>query len=136
MAGVNKVILVGNVGADPEMKQVGDSSLASIRLATSKSWKDKSTGERKERTEWHRLKVWGRQAEIVEQYVRKGSKLYVEGEIETSTYEKNGETRYSTEIRVWDFQMLDGRNDGDAPRQQQQPQRAAAPAPDDDDIPF
>lgn len=140
MQGINKVILIGNVGNDPEVRQVGSTTLASISLATSERWKDKQTGERKEKTEWHRLKVWGKQAEIVQQYVTKGSKLYVEGSIETSSFEKNGEKRYSTEIKVSNFQMLGEKGEGGDNRPASQPQRNAAPAPApepiEDEIPF
>lgn len=142
MSGVNKVILIGNVGNDPEVRQVGSTQVIQFSLATSESWKDKSTGERKEKTEWHRCKAWGKQAEIIQQYVGKGSKLYVEGKLETSSYEKNGEKRYSTEINVRDFQMLDSkgeRSGGDYPSYGSQ-QRNAAPAPAEepleDEIPF
>lgn len=100
MAGsVNKVILVGNVGGDPEIRSVGDGRVATISLATSQSWKDKRSGERKERTEWHRVKVWGKPVDFIEKFVVKGDKLYVEGELRTDKWtDKNGQERYTTEV--------------------------------------
>lgn len=116
MAGVNKVILIGNVGQDPDVRRMpsGD-AVANVSLATSETWKDKGTGERQERTEWHRVVFFGKLAEIVEQYVRKGSKLYVEGKLRTRKYDKDGQTHYSTEVVVdinGAMQMLDSRTDG------------------------
>lgn len=103
---VNKVILVGNVGADPEMRRTNDgNAIANIRLATSESWKDKSTGERKERTEWHRVVCFNEQlCKIIEQYVRKGSKIYVEGQLQTRKWtDKDGAERFSTEVVLQGF---------------------------------
>ncbi|EMQ1682844.1 single-stranded DNA-binding protein [Pseudomonas aeruginosa] len=154
--GVNKVILVGNVGGDPEVRYTGDGkAIANITLATSDSWKDKQTGQQQERTEWHRVVFFGRLAEIVGEYVRKGSQIYVEGSLRTREWEKDGVKRYTTEIVVdinGQMQLLGGRPSGDdgsrAPREaQQRPQQRPAPqqpapqpAPDydsfDDDIPF
>jgi single-strand DNA-binding protein len=96
---VNKAILLGNVGADPEIRrnQSGE-PIANIRLATSETWRDKNSGERKEKTEWHRIVVFGKLAEVVEQYVVKGQKLYIEGKIQTREWEKDGIKRYSTEV--------------------------------------
>jgi single-strand DNA-binding protein len=116
MAGVNKVILIGNVGGDPEVRHMpsGD-AVANVSLATSESWKDKQ-GQKQERTEWHRVVFFGKLAEIVEQYVRKGSKLYVEGKLRTRKYERDGQTHYSTEVVVdisGTMQMLDSRQGGD-----------------------
>jgi single-strand DNA-binding protein len=106
----NKVILIGNLGQDPEVKTVGDTQVANLSLATTESWKDKA-GELQERTEWHRVSMWGRQAEAIGQYAKKGSKLYIEGKIETRTYEKDGEKRYSTEIKANSFEFLDKKED-------------------------
>ncbi|WP_185267424.1 single-stranded DNA-binding protein [Halopseudomonas xiamenensis] len=164
--GVNKVILIGNVGGDPEVRYLPNgNAVANVTLATSDSWKDKQTGQQQERTEWHRVVFFGRLAEIVGEYVRKGSKLYVEGRLQTREWEKDGVKRYTTEIVVdinGQMQLLDSRGQGGgdnmAPRQQsrpapQQQQYAQQPAqqqpaqqpqaqqmPDydsfDDDIPF
>jgi len=115
--GINKVILIGNLGADPEVRYMpsGD-AVANARLATSESWKDRNTGETQERTEWHRVVFFGNLAEIVKQYVHKGSKIYVEGRLRTRKWQgQDGQDRYSTEVVV-DFngtmQMLDSRGGG------------------------
>lgn len=114
MAGVNKVILIGNLGADPEVRYMpsGD-AVANINIATSESWKDKQTGEKQERTEWHKVVFFGKLAEIVKQYLRKGSKVYIEGKLRTRKYKaQDGSERYSTEVVVdmnGTMQMLDGR---------------------------
>jgi single-strand DNA-binding protein len=115
--GVNKVILIGNLGADPEVRYMpsGD-AVANIRLATSESWRDKNSGETQERTEWHRVVFFGKLAEIVKQYVHKGSKVYVEGKLRTRKWQgQDGQDRYSTEVVVdinGTMQMLDGRSGG------------------------
>ena len=163
--GINKVILIGNVGGDPEVRYMPNgNAVANVTLATTDSWKDKQSGQQQERTEWHRVVFFGRLAEIVGEYVRKGSKLYIEGRLQTREWEKDGVKRYTTEIVVdigGQMQLLDGRpqgGEGMAPRPQQSrpaPQRQAAPQqqaqqpaqqpqaqqmPDsdsfDDDIPF
>jgi single-strand DNA-binding protein len=160
--GVNKVILVGNLGADPEVKYTaGGTAICTLSVATSESWKDKQTGEQQERTEWHRVKMFGRLAEIAGEYLKKGRQVYVEGSIRTDKYtDKEGVQRYSTDIIGNEMQMLGGNEGGGgsggggggsygrerpergAPRgPQSAPQRqAAAPAPndnfEDDDIPF
>lgn len=152
--GVNKVILVGNVGRDPEVKYTGGGlAVVDLSIATSESWKDKTTGDQKERTEWHKVKFFGRLAEIVGEYVEKGRQLYVEGSLRTDSYEKDGATKYVTYIVGSEMQMLGGgsgeRREQRSPArqggQQGQGQRQAAPAqrrdappPDDfeDDIPF
>ena len=111
--GVNKVILIGNLGSDPEVKYTTSGvPVANLNLATNESWTDKS-GEKQERTEWHRLVFWRKLAEIVGQYLRKGSKIYVEGRLETRSWDdaQSGQKRYTTEIVVNDMQMLDGRGD-------------------------
>ena len=108
--GVNKVILVGNVGNDPEVRYMPNgNAVANISIATSDSWKDRNTGEQQERTEWHRVVFFNRLAEIVEQYVKKGTKLYVEGRLQTRSYEQDGVKKYSTEIVANEMQMLDSR---------------------------
>lgn len=111
MASVNKVILVGNLGADPETRYMpnGD-AVANIRLATTESWKDKATGEKREATEWHRVVFYRKLAEIVGQYLKKGSSVYVEGRIRTRKWQdKEGQERYTTEIEANEMQMLGGR---------------------------
>ena len=116
MASVNKVILVGNLGADPETRYMpnGD-AVANIRLATTESWKDKASGEKKEITEWHRVVFYRKLAEIVGQYLKKGSAVYVEGRIRTRKWQdKEGQERYTTEIEASEMQMLGGRSGGGA----------------------
>lgn len=148
MAGVNKVIIIGHLGNDPEMRTMpnGD-AVANISVATSESWTDKNTGERKEITEWHRIVFYRRQAEIVEQYLSKGSKIYVEGKLKTRKWQdQNGQDRYLTEIIGDSLQMLDSKpNDQQAQRNSGQNNYAKAkgkPQPPtqqnnfDDDIPF
>ena len=111
MASVNKVILVGNLGKDPEIRYMTNGeAVANVSIATSESWKDKATGEKKEITEWHRLVFYRKLAEIVGQYLKKGSTVYVEGRIRTRKWQdKEGQERYTTEIEVTDMQMLGGR---------------------------
>lgn len=156
---VNKVILVGRLGAEPESRAFPDGgSICNLRLATSESWKDRQTGERKERTEWHRVVLRNRLGEVAQQYLHKGSQLYIEGRIQTRKWQdQNGQDRYSTEIVANEMTMLDSKGaGGSAPAYQPNaPQQAAAtpqPAspsagPDygspqggadylDDDIPF
>ena len=161
--GVNKVILIGNVGGDPETRYMPNgNAVTNITLATTDSWKDKQTGQLQERTEWHRVVLFGKVAEIAGEYLRKGSQCYIEGRLQTREWEKDGVKRYTTEIVVdmnGSMQLLGGRGGSSdhaprqarpqqrepqqAPRQQAQPQQPAArqqPAPDydsfDDDIPF
>ncbi|PHI40376.1 single-stranded DNA-binding protein [Actinobacillus succinogenes] len=159
MAGVNKVIIVGRLGNDPEIRIMPNGeAVANISVATSESWNDRNTGERREVTEWHRIVFYRRQAEIVGEYLRKGSQIYVEGRLRTRKWQdQNGQDRYTTEIQGDVMQMLDSRNSqgGDfapqntapqqysrssAPRQQTAPKPAAQPEPPmdnfDDDIPF
>jgi single-strand DNA-binding protein len=108
--GINKVILVGNVGQDPETRYMPNGgAVTNLSLATSESWKDKNTGEQQERTEWHRVVFYQKLAEIVAEYVKKGSKLYVEGSLRTRSWEQDGVKRYATEIIANEMQMLDGR---------------------------
>lgn len=111
--GINKVILVGNLGNDPDVRYMPNgSAVANISLATADSWMDKNTGQRQERTEWHRVVFFNKLAEIVGEYLRKGSQVYVEGRLQTRKWEKDGIERYSTEIIASDMQMLGGRNSG------------------------
>ncbi len=130
MAGVNKVILIGRVGKDPEVRQAGSSQVASFSLATSEKFKDKS-GQMQENTEWHNIVLWGKQAELAGQYVRKGSMLYVEGSIKTETYEKDGQTKYVTKITGRQMQFLDSKGSnqdaGGGFQQQQGQQFGGAP---------
>jgi single-strand DNA-binding protein len=150
--GVNKVIPIGNLGADPDVRTLpsGD-AIAAVSLATSQSWKDRDTGEAKERTEWHRVVFFGKRAEIVGQYLHKGSKVYVEGQLRTRQWQaQDGSERYTTEIVVGmggQMQMLDSKPAGDAKSAGRDGQRPTAPrteapptpdsdVPFDDDIPF
>lgn len=152
MASVNKVILVGNLGADPETRYApsGD-AICSIRLATTESWKDKASGEKREATEWHRVVFYRKLAEIADQYLRKGSSVYIEGRIKTRKWQdKDGQDRYTTEIEATEMQMLGGRGDGSrqgggdggqpdpAPRNRPSSKPAPSSRQDDfeDDIPF
>lgn len=117
MRGVNKVILVGTLGRDPETKTFPNGgSLTQFSIATSEAWTDKSSGERKEQTEWHRIVLHNRLGEIAQQYLRKGSKVYIEGSLRTRQWtDQNGQERYTTEIRGDQMQMLDSRSQGDQP---------------------
>ena len=109
--GINKVIIIGNLGADPETRAMpSGTTVANLRVATSESWRDKQTGEQQERTEWHRVALFGRLAEIAGEYLRKGSQVYIEGSLRTRKWQdKQGNERYSTEIIGNDMQMLGGR---------------------------
>ena len=117
MAGINKVILVGNLGAKPEVKYASNgNAISNLSVATSESWTDKSTGQKQEKTEWHRVSLFGKLAEIAGQYLDKGSKVYVEGKLQTRKWQdQNGQDRYTTEVVVSGFngtlQMLDRRDD-------------------------
>ena len=113
---VNKVILIGNLGADPEVRSTtSGSQVASLRIATSETWNDRQTGERTERTEWHRVTLYGRLGEIAGQYLRKGAKVYLEGRLQTRKWQdKDGNDRYTTEVVANEMQMLDGRSEGGA----------------------
>ena len=154
--GVNKVILLGNLGADPETRYTASgSAVTNIRLATTDSWRDKQSGERQERTEWHRVVFFSRLAEIAAEYLRKGSQCYIEGQIRTRKWQgQDGQDRYSTEIVANEMQMVGGRGGGaPPPRGRDEDSSSAWPAggsagsqpaapksgpPDDfdDDIPF
>lgn len=153
MRGVNRVILLGTLGKDPETKTFPNGgSLTQFSIATSESWTDKNTGERKEQTEWHNIVLQNKLGEIAQQYLRKGSKVYIEGSLNTRKWtDQNGQERYTTQIKGQQMQMLDSAN-GNNQQQQQQPQQntyarnpAAQPKPQQgygqqqepsDDLPF
>ena len=120
MAGsLNKVILIGRLGQDPDVREVGSAKVANFSIATDESYTDK-TGNKVEKTEWHRIVMWNRAAENAEKYLKKGSLIYVEGKLETRSWENDaGEKRYSTEIKSFSFQMVDNKNSQDSTYQQQ-----------------
>ncbi len=155
--GINKVILIGHVGGDPEVRYMPNgNAVATVSLATTESWKDKQSGEKQERTEWHRVVCFNRLGEIAGEYVRKGSRIYIEGSLRTRKWQdQQGQERYTTEIVANELQMLDGKGAGAGPMDtppaassySQNTSRAAAPAPSagipqeafeslDDDVPF
>lgn len=140
MASVNKVLLIGNLGRDAEVRYTtGGTAVANFTMATTDRWNDLATGEKKERTEWHRIVVWGKQAEIAGEYLRKGRQVYVEGSLQTREWtDRDGNKKYTTEIRAQRFQML-GRRD-DAPASSERQEAPAVSEPDagynEDDIPF
>lgn len=146
--GINKVILVGNLGNDPDIRYTaGGAAVANISVATTDSWKDKETGEQQDRTEWHRVVFFARLAEVVGEYLRKGSQVYIEGRLQTRKWQdKSGNDRYSTEIVANEMQMLGSRGGGGQSNEQAPPpmsenpadSRSAAAGNDfvDDDIPF
>ena len=147
--GVNKVTLIGNLGADPEIRYTNSgSAVANVRLATAESWRDKESGEQQERTEWHRVVFFSRLAEIVGEYLKKGSQIYVEGRIQTRKWQdRDGNDRYTTEIIANEMQMLGGRGgrdnagsnfQADKPQSTNASTAVAEPPMDDfdDDIPF
>jgi len=148
MAGsINKVILIGNLGADPEVRTFQNGGkVCNLRIATSETWKDKQTGEQKDRTEWHKVAMFGRLAEIAAEYLRKGSQVYIEGKLRTRKWtDKQGNDRYTTEIIADEMQMLGGRGGGGAPAMGSPPPSSppsqGAPGSSggddfDDDIPF
>ena len=164
MSGINKVILIGNLGRDPEMRYTQDGSpVCNFSIATSDTWKDKNTGEKREKTEWHRIVTFRRLAEICARYLKKGSKIFIEGKLQTRSYEKDGTTHYITEIVANELTMLDsaqrgeggggyagpgqaqpGPTGGHSDYQSSQPQYGGGgfndysepPAVEDDDIPF
>ena len=133
MAGVNKVIIVGNLGKDPEVRFMPNGgAVANLAVATSETWKDKQTGEQKERTEWHNIVMYQRLAEIAGEYLKKGSKVYLEGSLQTSkwTDKQTGQDRYKTEIKANELQMLDSKGmQGQGGYQQQAPQQQGGFAP-------
>lgn len=134
--GVNKVILIGNAGRDPEVRYTTNgSAVANLTIATSEQWKDKNTGAKQEKTEWHRLVFWGRLAEIVAEYVKKGMTVYVEGSLQTRKWtDKDGHERYTTEVKCHEMQMLGGGRE----REQEKEVQTGAPQGEkfNDDIPF
>jgi single-strand DNA-binding protein len=146
--GINKVILVGNLGADPETRYMpSGSAVTNLSVATSESWKDKQTGEQTERTEWHKVVMFDRLAEVAAEYLRKGSQVYIEGKLQTRKWQdRDGNDRWTTEIRASEMQMLGGRGSGGgsfgggAPQQGGGGGGSAPPEPAaddfDDDIPF
>lgn len=137
-SGINKVILLGNLGADPELRTTaGGDAVATISIATSDSWKDKNTGEEQQKTEWHRVVFFRRMAEVVGQYLKKGSSVYIEGQLQTNSYEdKNtGEKKYSTQIVARDMQMLGGRNSSETQSNTSE-EATMDQTPMDDEIPF
>ena len=144
--GVNKVIIVGNLGNDPDTKYMpSGSAVTNLSVATNESWKDKQTGEQKERTEWHRVAMFGRLAEIAAEYLRKGSMVYIEGKLRTRKWQdQQGNDRYSTEVIADEMQMLGGRSGAGAPAMSDSgpppappPQGGGSAGGDfDDDIPF
>jgi single-strand DNA-binding protein len=145
MAGINKVIIIGRLGNDPEVRYTpSGAAVTKFSVATSEEWKDKNSGEKKERTEWHRITAWGKLGELCGEYLAKGRQVYVEGRLQTSSYEdKEGVKRYSTEIVASDVQFLSPREAGSGrpssggsgapPRDMGGSQ---GPPPGDDDIPF
>ena len=145
-ASVNKAIIVGHLGRDPEIRYMpsGDAA-ANFSVATSESWKDKATGEKREATEWHNVSAFGKLAEICDQYLKKGSLVYIEGSLRTRKYtDRNGVEKYTTEIKADNMRMLGGRPDSEQRQPAAQPQQRPAPQPAqqggfadmDDDIPF
>lgn len=141
MAGVNKVIIVGFLGNDPEIRTMPNGeAVANISVATSESWTDKNTGERRELTEWHRIVFYRRQAEICGEYLKKGSQVYVEGRLRTRKWQdQNGQDRYTTGIQGDVIQMLGSRPHNPAPNQYHPPQQSNSEPPMDgfdDDLPF
>ena len=153
--GINKVILIGNLGADPEVRYMpSGGAVANVRLATTDSWKDRQSGDQQERTEWHRVVFFGRLGEIAGEYLRKGSKVYVEGRLQTRKWQgQDGQDRYTTEIVANDMQMLDSRGGtaafpgetnsqptqddwGQSAKRKPEPAMASPTNDFDDDIPF
>jgi len=133
MKGVNKAIIIGRLGQNPDLRSTqGGTTVTTISVATSESWRDKNTGENREQTEWHRVVLWGKLGEIAGEYLRKGSQVYIEGKIQTRKWQdQSGQDRYTTEIKANEMQMLGGRDDS--------PVKSSLPEPGsfiDDEIPF
>ncbi|MED5262487.1 MAG: single-stranded DNA-binding protein [Myxococcota bacterium] len=140
MAGINKAILIGNLGRDPELRYTQNGqAMANFTLATTESWTDKTSGQKQERTEWHRIVAWGRTAEICAQYLSKGRTVYIEGRIQTREWEdKEGQKRWTTEVNAQTVQFLGGPRGADAegtPADTSAAPASTAPS-QDDDIPF
>ena len=141
-SGINKVILVGNLGQDPEVKYTaGGAAVTTLSIATSESWKDKDTGEDQDKTEWHRVVLWRRLAEIAGEYLKKGSKVYIEGQLQTRKWEQEGQTRYTTEIVARDIQFLDSKGGSDSSQSGNSSKEdvmddISESGIEDDDIPF
>lgn len=139
---INKAILVGRLGSDPEVRYTPSGmAVANFNIATNEKWKDKGSGEMKERTEWHRIVAWGRLGEICGEYLAKGKMVYVEGRLQTRSWEKDGVTRYTTEIVAQEMKMLDAKDGSDSYRPSKQdaaPEYSGPPLPEDNDsdIPF
>ena len=135
MSGINKVIVIGNLGKDPEVRYTQDGTpVCNFNVATSDEWKDKRSGEKRERTEWHNIVAWNKLAEICGEYLAKGRKVYIEGKLQTRKWETStGETRYTTEIVASDVQFLGDRSGKESSGQKSQ---EAPKVPNDDDIPF
>lgn len=139
MASINKVILLGNLGTDPEIRYTaGGDAVTTISVATSSSWNDKQSGEKREKTEWHRVVFFRRLAEVVGEYLKKGSSIYVEGQLQTNSYEdKNtGEKKFSTQIVAREMQMLGSRNSMDGQQDSSPEMQFQEPPVFDDEIPF
>ena len=138
MSGVNRVILIGRLGRDPELKFTpAGKAVTNFTMATSENWKDDS-GERQERTEWHRIVIWGKLAEVAAKYLTKGSQVYIEGKLQTRDWEKDGQKHYTTEIIANNMTMLDGKGDNsEKPNNPEKPESSGGLSPDDlDQIPF
>jgi len=128
MAGVNRVHIIGNLGKDPDITYLQDgTAVAKFSVATSEEWKDKNSGEKKEKTEWHRIVIFGKLAEICGEYLNKGDQVYVEGRLQTRSWEQDGITRYSTEIKADQMRMLGGRSDDTANASKKSAEDSSAP---------
>jgi single-strand DNA-binding protein len=140
MAGVNKVIIIGRLGRDPEVRYTQDGrAIANFSVATSEEWKDKEKGEKKERTEWHRIVAFGRLGEICGEYLAKGRQVYIEGRLQTRSWEKDNVTRYTTEIVASNMQMLESKSSAGASDYYMPPTDDSIPGdagPGNEDIPF
>tara|TARA_Y200000002_G_scaffold370142_1_gene365246 strand:+ start:7764 stop:8192 length:429 start_codon:yes stop_codon:yes gene_type:complete len=138
--GINKVIIIGNLGQDPEVRHMpSGGAVTNISVATSESWKDKNTGQQQDKTEWHKVVFFNRLAEIAGEYLKKGSKVYIEGSLRTRSWEKDGVTHYTTEIVANNMQMLDSKNDSGNAKPQSLANNSYAQKDDhynNEDIPF
>jgi single-strand DNA-binding protein len=143
MASINKAVLIGNAGRDPEIRYTQDGkAVANLSIATTDKWKDKTSGEQKKKTEWHRVVAFGRLAEIIGEYIVKGKQVYIEGKLRTRSWEKDGITRYTTEIHATEMQILSPKSENSNQQKQYQQNTGGYqsqvdhPPPPDDDIPF